>query len=327
MKRVLALCVVGLFLAGVSNADLTLNESLGTLVEGSYNLTGTTVGMPTNCDFYDGCSYNESLGEYVYSFTIGATMNISMTSVSGVGGDNDQFLLDSLVTYNDGTYNRSANMLSYVDENGGFGQYLPGTYYLSVDTYNNSTEGLYDITLTFEEIVQLQYVWFHDFEGGLPAGWTVVENGDVGGIWKTNTEWSRANEAGAGLCMDADSDAFGTGSKLMDTELVTPMFNVPADATFEFDQYYRHLGTSYGDVDINDGRGWVNLLHQTASSPQYDHQSLDLSAYAGQDVQIRFHFDDNAEYDWYWEVDNVGVTPEPAALLLLAVAGLALRRR
>lgn len=168
------------------------------------------------------------------------------------------------------------------------------------------------------------------FELGIPGDWAVVDHTGNGG-WQLNSDFGQGNyTGGTGKCAMIDSDSYGSVD--IDSELITPAFTVPAGATFEFD-YDWHAYTSgnleKGDVDITtDGTNWTNLAQWdgTASDLGPAHASLDISAYAGQDVLIRFHYYD-ANYEYGWQVDNVGFTPEPASLLLLAFGALALRRR
>ncbi|MGD8452448.1 MAG: hypothetical protein PVJ57_11565 [Phycisphaerae bacterium] len=286
MMKGLVLCIAGLFLAGVSYADLNLDSDLGTLGVGDYNLTGTTAGMPNNCDYYDGCSYNESLGEYVYSFTITSTMQISLTSNSSGNPDHDQFLLDSLVTYNDGTYNRSANMLNYVDESGAFGRFEAGTYYLSVDTYYSTPEGPYDITLS------------------LVPGLTMAE--------------ASLGVVAAGTCVNGDitghTDNFGWDEGYGDD--VWTIEHAGGEAILDL----TWAGLPDGpDIDLR----------------LYDVNEVEVESSLGVPGPENITIADLAAGTYYALVDGYGgedaytlcYTPEPTALLLLAVAGLALRRR
>jgi hypothetical protein len=86
-----------------------------------------------------------------------------------------------------------------------------------------------------------------EFEGSFPpSGWTVTENGDTDGIWRSNSYWERTNWTGGdGHCADADSDGYGGSSLLMDTELITPDINCSSSSTvtLEFDVAYNDIGS------------------------------------------------------------------------------------
>jgi hypothetical protein len=63
------------------------------------------------------------------------------------------------------------------------------------------------------------------------------------------------------------------------------------------------------------GEAWVNVLRQqTGDSPNPDHQTLDITAQSAgaSDVRVRFHYY-NAQYEWWWQVDNVRVDYVTAA--------------
>ncbi|MGD8452450.1 MAG: hypothetical protein PVJ57_11575 [Phycisphaerae bacterium] len=287
MKRALVLCVAGLFLAGVSYADLNLDQDLGTLGVGDYNLTGTTSGMPNNCDYYDGCTYEESLGEYVYSFTITSMMQISLTSNTSGNPDHDQFLLDSLATYNDGTYNRSANMLNYVDESGAFGNYGPGTYYLSVDTYHSTPVGAYDITLSFADATTMA-----DASLGVVAAGTCV-NGDIRGH-TDNFGWDE------GYGDDVWTIEHAGGEAILDLTWA----GLPDGPDIDLWLY-----------DVNE----AEVAHSWATPGPESIVIDDLAA--GTYYALVDGYDGEDAYELCYNI------PEPTALALLLVAGLALRRR
>jgi len=183
--------------------------------------------------------------------------------------------------------------------------------------------------------------WLEDFDAGIPATWTVVDN-SVGGAapWGTNADWSDDNytdPAGlnTSLCAEANSDVPGSGVTV-DTELISHLFTVPAGATLEFDtnyQSYTDLDFADTDISVDGGSSWTNLLHWIPPDDEQGvwhgtgvHVSTDISSYAGQDAQIRFHYGD-ANWEWYFQVDNVAVTPEPGSLALLGLGALALIRR
>ncbi len=148
MKKLVWL-VIPLF-AGTALADLGVNQDLGTLAPGTIRLTGDTTGFPNNADRYDGIgmpTYTESGPEYVYQFTLTSPMQLSIPTRYQLGApDNDQFILNSLMTTFDGTYQRAGGGIGFVDETGSFRAYGAGTYYLSVDGYNGAA-GTYDFDL------------------------------------------------------------------------------------------------------------------------------------------------------------------------------------
>jgi hypothetical protein len=159
---------------------------------------------------------------------------------------------------------------------------------------------------------------FEDFDGGVfpPSGWTVVDN-TGNGPWLLNTDYGRTNfTGGTGVCAAIDGDAIGWGA--LDTELITPSFSVPWDATLEFDHSFRWYsgGTNeQGDVEISvNGGAWVLLQSFVGGDDGYPagvRKILSLSPYAGENVQIRFRYY-NTNWDWWWQIDNVVVASSPS---------------
>jgi len=162
-----------------------------------------------------------------------------------------------------------------------------------------------------------------NFDGGTfpPAGWTVVDNIGNGDVWQTSSYWTHGNlSGGSGECAAIDSDNVGSGTIYVDTELITPAFDIPASSYFaEFDHYFLNLisGSDYGDLDLSVGGGaWTNLKHYGADVTE--HAQVSLDPYAGStNCQLRFHYADLGVWAWYWHVDDVEVlqgTPPPPAL-------------
>jgi hypothetical protein len=114
-----------------------------------------------------------------------------------------------------------------------------------------------------------------------------------------------------------DSDNAGSGGVTQNEELITPVLNLASAITvsLQFDQYFQWYSQGLnekGDVDVRSsltGGVWVNVFrNQVASSPNPDHKTIDITAQAAgaADVQIRFHYYD-AQFEWWWMVDNVRV--------------------
>ncbi|MDX9734408.1 MAG: carboxypeptidase regulatory-like domain-containing protein [Thermoanaerobaculia bacterium] len=147
-----------------------------------------------------------------------------------------------------------------------------------------------------------------DFNAGFPPlGWTVKNNGSVANnIWKLNTVWGRANETGGtGTAAAADSDKAGSGSGPFDTELWSPPILMPADPrNLKFKQSYRQFTGETGTVDVstNGGNTWTNLLTITTTSTA--EQTVDMTAYAGQLIILRWKFV-SPSWSYYWQVDDV----------------------
>ncbi|MCO5266611.1 MAG: choice-of-anchor J domain-containing protein [Lentimicrobium sp.] len=159
-----------------------------------------------------------------------------------------------------------------------------------------------------------------NFNNGMPADWTIVSGGTTADTWELVTSYGGSTLDGTPF-MIVDSDGAGIGS-ILDEMLYSPVINTlgAEELYLEFDQYYRHLGTgSYGNVDVFDGTDWVNVLSQTATAGAWsapNMQSIDVTAYANPQFQVRFHYFDNGAWAWYWALDNVTLTDQTSTRAL-----------
>ena len=148
------------------------------------------------------------------------------------------------------------------------------------------------------------------FEGGL-GDWYVD-----GGTWETGTPTSGPNAAHSGTKCAATVlagnyyEPNGSSGQSVNTRLTSPPFTVPVagqNPRLRFWQWYSfNVGPDYGEVQIRVGTGaWQALSgdYLQTGGNMWTHASLDLSAYAGQIVQIGFFF--HAQ-------DDSGTTPEVA---------------
>ena len=160
-----------------------------------------------------------------------------------------------------------------------------------------------------------------NFAAGIPATWTIVDGGTGGG--GTAATWTTGNPGGRTFASPliapvalVDSD-FAGPVPTQDEQLITPVMNLTTATTvsLQFDQYFnRYSGglPEFGNVDVRSALtagAWVNVLsQQNASSPNPDHKTIDLTAQAAgaPDVQVRFHYG-NAQFEFFWQVDNVKV--------------------
>ncbi len=150
-------------------------------------------------------------------------------------------------------------------------------------------------------------------DGQLPAGWTIVDNIGNGEVWRFDDPANRGNLTGGdGDFAIIDSDFHGSGpTHNQDSSLVTPVLDFSAmDAPIiGFNQDYNDFGAENADVDvsIDGGATWTNLLRQTADVRGPRFTVIPIPQAAGQPaVQVRFHYF-NANFEFWWELDNVFV--------------------
>ncbi|MBN2384713.1 hypothetical protein JXQ70_17700, partial [bacterium] len=158
-----------------------------------------------------------------------------------------------------------------------------------------------------------------DFDtAGIPGTWTIVDGNSDSWTWYEDDSTDPAGCANTdpaspigGIWATVDSDC---NSVDMDEQLITPVINLSTTATvsLEFDHYFNRYGAEYADVDVrstNTGGVWTNVAQWTADTANPLHSTIDITAQAAgaSDVQIRWHYYD-ANYEWYWYVDNILVT-------------------
>ncbi|RRR71573.1 MAG: VWA domain-containing protein [Candidatus Viridilinea halotolerans] len=146
----------------------------------------------------------------------------------------------------------------------------------------------------------------------LPQGWSVLPASGPG--WTFNNPGSRTNMTrGSGGFAIADSDHAGRAA--MDTELRTPAFSLSgaANARLSFDHIFQPHGQSTAAIDysVDGGTTWVNLWQQTVQSSGKIGLGLPVAALGQANVILRFRYY-NANYDWFWQLDNIQVTAEVA---------------
>ena len=143
-----------------ASADLIVEQVLGPLEIGStISIRGDTATGNNNADTYfavdstDGPNWGNEL---VFRFTITQEASIWLT-FNSLTGDPDAFLLSDINTSTDSSSGKdvATGSLSYLfldsAPTGSFGTFLPGTYYLSIDSYIGSdlNEPLADATFEF----------------------------------------------------------------------------------------------------------------------------------------------------------------------------------
>ncbi|WP_158645733.1 S8 family serine peptidase [Stackebrandtia albiflava] len=143
-----------------------------------------------------------------------------------------------------------------------------------------------------------------------PEGWTVVDRGNVAMPWRFDNPDGRDNlTGGEGNFAIADSDAAGSGETFVDTDLISPAYDLTqlSTAGLSFKSDFRDLGTSEGSVSISvdGGETWTELWATETSRRGPTTEEIDLSAYADQTAaQFKFWYTDGTSYAWWWQIDD-----------------------
>lgn len=166
------------------------------------------------------------------------------------------------------------------------------------------------LLFTFYIPLEAQTYVQENFDTEIPATWTITDAGET-----TGDSWFSGMHDGDALdgtnSAIVDSDENGNGVHLIET-LTSPVFD-SSNATFlyfDFDQFYNNINTDSAIVEVFDGTNWIELLNQTSdvgalNAP--DQQHIDISAYKNSTMQIRFVYDDDDKWAWYWMIDNVHI--------------------
>ena len=199
-----------------------------------------------------------------------------------------------------------------------------GFFFTSGDHYYGSSPGWFvdDVTLVTGAITTLTANVPYGFESGL-GDWSVNN-----GVWAIGVPTN-----GPGKAYDGTNCA-GTGltngpPASQSSRLSSPAFVVPAANQnprlrwwqwFVFGSDYN--GTDDGQLQIstNNGTSWQTLATYTGNSAGWSEPSVDLSAYAGQTVQVGFFFTSGDHYYGSspgWFVDDVTLVTGAGLQLVL----------
>lgn len=153
-----------------------------------------------------------------------------------------------------------------------------------------------------------------NFDGGIPAQWTVVDGGTTNDTWFGTTGGYNGNDLDGTEFVFVDSDAAGNGNDTLSESLVSPVVNAVfgSQLYLEFDQFYRfYTPADTGYVEVFDGSNWVEVAKfDNANFGGWnapDQQTIDISAYANPNLQVRFRYDDFGTWAWFWAVDDVKI--------------------
>ena len=159
-------------------------------------------------------------------------------------------------------------------------------------------------------------VLFEDFDDGVANGWT------LSGLWHLSSVCSVPPSIPNYLGYNKDSDCrFSTGARTTGTATFDVDLTARTAATLNLAHRFEKEVYAGGAFDVmrvqvstNGGSTWTTLRQWDSRNPNqlaWTPQSVDLDAYAGAPVKLRFFFDsvDNVANAYAgWLVDNVEVT-------------------
>ncbi|MCB0476987.1 MAG: T9SS type A sorting domain-containing protein [Crocinitomicaceae bacterium] len=146
--------------------------------------------------------------------------------------------------------------------------------------------------------------------GTVPVGWTVTSPYSHPETWQVVTDLN-GNDLDGSPFLFINDDEPGPGADADDyVEFNVPGTSGATNLFLEFDQYYNWYDFDEAEVQVWDGATWQTVLYQTSDAGAWgspDHQMIDISVYNNGALKIRFHYNDNFDWGYYWAVDNVVV--------------------
>ncbi|MBN2828790.1 MAG: choice-of-anchor D domain-containing protein, partial [Candidatus Cloacimonetes bacterium] len=198
----------------------------------------------------------------------------------------------------------------------------PSSFTFSVGTDATSTQNLtisntggQALSYTIAPEASSGVLLDENFDTGLPGDWQIVDAGTSTDTWQNIANYGGTNSIDGTSFMFVDSDAAGSGVTV-DEQLITPTVSCSGVQALYLDfdhffQFYSSGGAEKAEVDVWDGSTWQNVLSMTSANvgswTTPDHQNIEITDYANSELRVRFHYYD-ADYDWFWAVDNVTIT-------------------
>jgi hypothetical protein len=183
-----------------------------------------------------------------------------------------------------------------------------------------------------QEPVIVGFPFFEDFETPENySNWMIIDGSGSGFGWEIgdNDNFVVSDPMG-GSFASVDSDAAGSGNYVWSI-LQAPIIDLSdfegGNIELSFAHHYRQIGNQVAYVKIsNDGENWETIATYNSnqgSSTGFSGpfavtavtETLIIEGYTSDDMlYIRFEFDDNETWGWYWMIDNISVnvaTEEP----------------
>jgi hypothetical protein len=167
-----------------------------------------------------------------------------------------------------------------------------------------------------------------DFNGGIPAGWSLVDSTSPAGInWHytttgsfDGTSLSATGTSAANGYMIYDSDSAGNNLGGENASLISSLIDCSSRTTvvLNFNEYLKHYNDTATVWVSTDGVTW-NEVHNSstglapyASSANPNNVNVDISVFAANQDTVYLRFNYRADYAYYWMVDDVQLYELPS---------------
>ena len=172
-------------------------------------------------------------------------------------------------------------------------------------------------------------IYSEEFESAAPTGWTIANNSATGNValvdWHRETSPYRYGPYNPISSNDDTkffitvADAGGRGNR-NETILTSPPIAIPATFSNCNMSYYQFLWgftaatfSARVEIEVNGSGTWTSINTQTTlgndvygTAANFKNVLLDLTAYIGQTIRIRFNHNDT--WGYFWAIDNLVVT-------------------
>ncbi len=175
-------------------------------------------------------------------------------------------------------------------------------------------------------------LFYESFDAGLPMDWTVINNGNSDYTWMDTTAIEGSNFNGTKFMLCDGRQGWGPASLTMDDELISPVIDattyIGGGLLLEWDQFYdaHWSGEDTARVLVFDGANWIKIYESwTDDGLGFQgpvHKSFDVSAYANDNFQVKFHYIDGPNQTaYYFAVEDVRLRATTGAFGWLSLDG------
>jgi len=160
---------------------------------------------------------------------------------------------------------------------------------------------------------QSQFIFVQTFSDNF-TGWSIDNGSNDAHTWQIVPngyfDGSMVQSINGTKFAFVNSDNAGVGTHLVET-LYSPVYNTTNHSNLYllFDEVFRAFPSGdKGEVQVFDGAMWHTVYSVNTNSGTWNDPNevtLNLSQYSNAQFQVRFVYDDNNVYAWYWALDNV----------------------
>ncbi|HKL42269.1 MAG TPA: choice-of-anchor J domain-containing protein [Clostridia bacterium] len=167
-----------------------------------------------------------------------------------------------------------------------------------------------------EDEIENSILLDEDFNDGFPSDWIIINDGSSPDTWKlVNDRYGQSLDGTPFMIVDSDAGGQYTSYvEFMRTPIISdiPELSSEQSLILSFTHYYHDYTATrdYGEVRVNNGSSWQTI--ETYDSDQGSwanpvEETIDITPYINDDLQICFFYNDDGSWAWYWAIDNVKI--------------------